>query len=58
MLRKAAETPDGGEFEVWGDGQQTRSFLYVEECVDAVLSLMESDFAGPVNIGSEEKVNY
>ncbi len=56
MLRKAAETPDGGSFEVWGDGQQTRSFLYVEECVDAVLSLMESEFEGPVNIGSEEKV--
>ncbi|TLV03719.1 NAD-dependent epimerase/dehydratase family protein [Dyadobacter luticola] len=56
MLRKAAETPDGGEFEVWGDGQQTRSFLFVEECVEAVLSLMESEFVGPVNIGSEEKV--
>ncbi|MFD2937234.1 NAD-dependent epimerase/dehydratase family protein [Spirosoma flavum] len=56
MLRKAAETPDGGEFEVWGDGQQTRSFLYVDECVEAVLSLMKSDFTGPVNIGSEEMV--
>ncbi len=56
MLRKAAETPEGGEFEVWGDGQQTRSFLYVDECVKAVLSLMESQFSGPVNIGSEEKV--
>ena len=56
MLRKAVETPDGGEIEVWGDGQQTRSFLYVDECVDAVLSLMESEFTGPVNIGSEEKV--
>jgi len=56
MLRKAAETPDGGEFEVWGDGQQTRSFLYVDECVDAVLSLMQSDFKGPVNIGSKEMV--
>jgi GDP-D-mannose 3',5'-epimerase len=57
MLRKAAETPDGGEFEVWGDGLQTRSFLYVEDCVEAVLSLMKSDFKGPVNIGSEEKVS-
>jgi nucleoside-diphosphate-sugar epimerase len=56
MLRKAAETSDGGEFEVWGDGQQTRSFLYIDECVDAVLSLMQSKFAGPVNIGSEEMV--
>ncbi len=56
MLRKAAETPNGGEFEVWGDGQQTRSFLYIDECVNAVLSLMQSKFAGPVNIGSEEMV--
>ena len=56
MCRKAAETPDGGDIEVWGDGQQTRSFLYVDECVEAVLRLMKSDFAGPVNIGSEEMV--
>jgi nucleoside-diphosphate-sugar epimerase len=56
MLRKAAETPDGGEFEVWGDGQQTRSFLYIDECTKAVFSLMESEFSGPVNIGSEEMV--
>jgi nucleoside-diphosphate-sugar epimerase len=56
MLRKAAETPDGGEFEVWGDGQQTRSFLYIDECLNAVLGLMQSNFSGPVNIGSEEMV--
>ena len=56
MCRKAAETPDGGELEVWGDGQQTRSFLYIDECLDAVLSLMHSKFRGPVNIGSEEMV--
>jgi len=56
MCRKVAETPDGGEIEVWGDGQQTRSFLYVEECVEAVLRLTNSDFHGPVNIGSEEMV--
>jgi nucleoside-diphosphate-sugar epimerase len=42
---------------VWWDGRQTRSFLYVEECVEAVLRLMESDFTGPVNIGSEEMVS-
>jgi len=41
---------------VWGYGQQTRSLVYVEECVEAVLRLMESDFTGPVNIGSEEMV--
>jgi len=56
MCRKAAETSDGGEIEVWGDGKQTRSFLYVDECVESVLRLMESDFIGPVNIGSEEMV--
>jgi GDP-D-mannose 3', 5'-epimerase len=56
MCRKVVETPDGGEIEVWGDGQQTRSFLYVDECVESVLRLMESDFNGPVNIGSEEMV--
>jgi len=56
MLRKAAETSEGGTIEVWGDGEQTRSFLYVDECVEAVLRLMESKFKGPVNIGSEEMV--
>ena len=56
MLRKAAETTEGDKFEVWGDGQQTRSFLYVDECIDAILSLMQSKFSGPVNIGSEEMV--
>jgi nucleoside-diphosphate-sugar epimerase len=56
MCRKASETTDGGSIEVWGDGQQTRSFLYIDECVEAVLRLMESDFVGPVNIGSEEMV--
>jgi nucleoside-diphosphate-sugar epimerase len=57
MCRKAAETPDGGEIEVWGDGLQTRSFLYIDECVDAVLRLMRQEqFLGPVNIGSEEMV--
>jgi nucleoside-diphosphate-sugar epimerase len=56
MCRKAAETKENGTIEVWGDGQQTRSFLYVDECIEAVLKLMESDFLGPVNIGSEEMV--
>lgn len=56
MLRKAAEEKNGGCIEVWGDGNQTRSFLYVDECVEAVLRLMESPFMGPVNIGSEEMV--
>jgi nucleoside-diphosphate-sugar epimerase len=56
ICRKVAEAKDGGEIEIWGDGEQTRSFLYVDECVDGVLRLMDSNFEGPVNIGSEEKV--
>ena len=56
LCRKIAETPDGGEIEIWGDGKQTRSFLIVDECVEAVRRLMQSDFKGPVNIGSEEMV--
>ena len=57
MCRKAAETLNGGVIEVWGSGNQTRSFLYVDECVEAVLRLMESNFLGPVNIGSEEMIS-
>ena len=45
-----------GEMEVWGDGLQTRSFLYIDECIEGVMRLMESNFAGPVNIGSEEMI--
>ena len=56
MCRKVAEAKDGDVIEVWGTGLQTRSFLYVDECVEAVLRLMNSDFTGPVNIGSEEMV--
>lgn len=58
ICRKVAELPkDGGTIEVWGDGEQTRSFLYVDECIEATRRLMESDFIGPVNIGSEEMVS-
>jgi len=57
MCRKAAELQNGDSLEVWGDGYQTRSFLYVDECVEAVIKFMEQDgFLGPVNIGSEEMV--
>ena len=56
ICRKVSETPDGGEIEIWGDGLQTRSFLYIDECVEGVRRLMDSDFTGPVNIGSEEMV--
>lgn len=56
MCRKVAEAAEGGAIEVWGDGKQTRSFLYIDDCLDATLALMRSDFTGPVNIGSEEMV--
>ncbi len=57
LCRKVAEAQEGGTIQVWGDGKQTRSFLYVEECVEAVWRLMGSDFPGPVNIGSEEMLS-
>lgn len=56
VCRKVAEAENGGEIEIWGDGKQTRSFLLVTECVDAIRRLMISDFTGPVNVGSEEMV--
>jgi len=56
MCRKVAEAEDGGSIEIWGDGEQTRSFLFIDECLDGVRRLMESDFTGPVNIGSDEMV--
>lgn len=56
LCRKVAEASDGGYIEIWGDGRQTRSFLYIDECIEAVRRLVESDFSGPVNIGSEEMI--
>ena len=56
MCRKAILAEDNSSLEVWGDGLQTRSFLYIDECIEAVQRLMESDFTDPVNIGSEEMV--
>jgi GDP-D-mannose 3', 5'-epimerase len=56
VCRKIAETPDGGAIEIWGDGKQTRSFLYIDECVEGIRRLVESDFEGPVNIGSDEMI--
>jgi GDP-D-mannose 3',5'-epimerase len=57
ICRKVALLPDeGGTIDVWGDGLQTRSFLFVDECIEATRRLMDSDFMGPVNIGSEEMV--
>jgi nucleoside-diphosphate-sugar epimerase len=57
MCRKVAEVRDGGEIEVWGDGKQTRSFLYIDECLEGSIRLLRSSFEGPVNIGSEEMVS-
>jgi nucleoside-diphosphate-sugar epimerase len=57
ICRKVAEAEEGGFIEIWGDGKQTRSFLYIDECIEAVRRLMESDFTGPVNIGSEEMIS-
>ena len=57
FCRKVAEAPDGGEIEMWGDGEQTRSFLYVDECLEGVRRLMDSDFMDPINIGSEEMIS-
>lgn len=56
ICRKIAQTEDGGEIEIWGDGLQTRSFLYIDECLEGVRRFMNSDFSGPINIGSEEMV--
>jgi len=56
ICRKVAETPANGTIEIWGDGLQTRSFLYVDECLEGIRRLVESDFIGPVNIGSDEMV--
>lgn len=57
LARKVAETPDGGQIEIWGDGKQTRSFLYIDECLEGTLRLMRSDWSGPANIGSEEMIS-
>ena len=57
ICRKVAECADFGVIDIWGNGKQTRSFLYIDECLTAVRKLMESDFTGPVNIGSEEMIS-
>lgn len=57
MCRKVAEGKDGGIMKMWGDGKQTRSFLYIDECLEGVRRFMDSNFIGPLNIGSEEMVS-
>jgi GDP-D-mannose 3', 5'-epimerase len=56
ICRKVALAEDGGEIEIWGDGKQTRSFLYIDECIEGTLRFTRSDWTGPVNIGSDEMV--
>jgi nucleoside-diphosphate-sugar epimerase len=56
LCRKIAEAPEGGAIEIWGDGLQTRSFLYIDECLEAMRRFMASDFSGPLNIGSDQMV--
>ncbi len=57
ICRKVASAENNGEIEIWGDGIQTRSFLYIDECVEATIRLMRSNFSGPVNIGSDEMIS-
>jgi len=56
ISRKVASTPDGGTIEVWGDGLQTRSFMYVDDCVEGIFRIMQSDYAAPLNLGTDELV--
>ena len=57
LCRKVAEAKDGGEIEIWGDGKQVRCFCYVTDVVDGIIKLMESDYSGPFNIGSDMPVS-
>ncbi len=57
ICRKVSEAIDGETIEIWGDGKQTRSFLYIDDCIDAVIRFMNSNFKGPLNIGSEEMIS-
>jgi nucleoside-diphosphate-sugar epimerase len=57
LCRKVAGAPDGGSIEVWGDGEQTRSFCYIDDCVEGIYRLMMSDYSGPLNLGTEQMVS-
>ena len=57
LCRKVSEAPDGSEIEIWGDGEQTRTFLYIDECLEGIRRLMQSNFSGPVNIGSDQLIS-
>ena len=57
ICRKVALCPNGGEIEIWGDGKQTRSFMYIDDCVEGIYRIMQSDYGGPLNLGTDELVN-
>ncbi len=57
IARKVSEASEGSTIEIWGDGRQTRSFLYIDECLEGIERLMDSDFSGPVNLGSDEMIS-
>ena len=57
LCRKIAAADNGGSIEIWGDGEQTRSFLYIDECIEGTLKLLRSDLEGPYNIGSDEMIS-
>jgi nucleoside-diphosphate-sugar epimerase len=57
ICRKVAQATEGGEIEIWGDGLQTRSFLFIDDCLNAVRAFMQSEEEGPFNIGSEEMIS-
>lgn len=57
ICRKVAEALEGGEVEVWGDGKQTRSFLYIDECLEGTIRIMRSEYTGPFNVGSDEMIS-
>jgi GDP-D-mannose 3', 5'-epimerase len=56
ICRKIAGCADGGEIDIWGDGQQTRSFMYIDDCVEGIFRIMRSDHAAPLNLGTDELV--
>jgi GDP-D-mannose 3', 5'-epimerase len=57
LCRKVAEAEEGGALELWGDGSQTRSFLYINDCLEGIRLVMNGDHRGPLNVGSEEMVS-
>ncbi|MBY0295187.1 MAG: NAD-dependent epimerase/dehydratase family protein [Methylobacterium sp.] len=57
ICRKVALCPDGGEVEVWGDGLQTRSFMYIDDCVEGLFRLMQSEYSAPLNLGTDEMIS-